>query len=237
MVGDPADADPRRLLRVRRPGLRHLDRAGRHDRRGDRAQQHPARPELPHQRSATCPPTAATAAATTTARCRPRWSTTPPTSRSPRSPAPSATPADQPTFAAGRRTGGTCWTPPADSTSAASANGSWVPRVHPDQRRRLRRGRLLGLHRDGAVRPGRAWPRPRAATPRWPPTWAPCCAASPAPTRLRLHGQRAQPRAALGVRLRRRAVPDPGDRARRSRTSCGPTRPAAWPTATTTSAR
>ena len=45
-------------------------------------------------------------------------------------------------------------------------NEHLADRLRPDQRHRLRRGRLVHLHRDGALRPGRAWRRPRAATPR-----------------------------------------------------------------------
>ena len=44
MVGDPADADHRRRLRLRRPRLRHRARAVGDAGRGEPAQQHPARP-------------------------------------------------------------------------------------------------------------------------------------------------------------------------------------------------
>ena len=167
MVGDPADADPGRLLRLRRPPLRRRHRAGRHDRRGDHgpARSGPASATwtqlgfLPVDGSYGCcnyyEPVSTTleydtddfaiSALAGALGQRRRAGEVPRT---------------------GPRTGATCSTRSAAWTSAASADGSWEPGFEPRSHVRLRRGRLAGLHRHGAVQPGR--PGQRQGRPRRP---------------------------------------------------------------------
>ena len=71
--------------------------------------------------------TAPTAAATSTARCPPPSSTTPPTSRSRRSPGRWATPPTRPRSPTGRRTGATCSTRTAGSSSPATPTAPGPP--------------------------------------------------------------------------------------------------------------
>ena len=126
----------------------------------------PARPQLPGA-VGYLPSTAPTAAATTTGRSPPRWSTTPPTSPSRPSPGRSASTPTQSQFPARAQDWRTCSTRSATSCSAKLAGRKLGARLRAAQHvNGLRRGRLAGLHRHGAVqrgRPGRRQGRQRAA--------------------------------------------------------------------------
>ena len=82
MVGDPADCDHRRRLRLRGPGLRHVPRPAGHAGRGEPAQQRPARRQLSTRPRATCRWTALRLLQLLRLGRRRSWSTTRPTTRS-----------------------------------------------------------------------------------------------------------------------------------------------------------
>ncbi len=116
------------------------------------------------------------------------------------------------------------------------ADGALGGRLPARRAHRLRRGRLVDLHRDGALRPGgpgRGQGR-RRRDGRLPGHRAEQLHRRPRLCRPR---QRAEHRAALGVRLHRRALRDPGDGPPDPGPALDATLPAASATATTTSAR
>ncbi len=118
---------------------------------------------------------------------------------------------------------------------AARRQRQLARRVRPDQRQRLRRGRPRGSTPGWCRSTSPGWPgqRRQRRHERLPGHHAPQLHRR---QRLRLGRQRAQHRAALGVRLHRRALPDPGT-VRQIQDQIWTDTPPAWPTATTTWAR
>ena len=126
---------------------------------------------------------------------------------------------------------------PGHRIHAAQGRGRRLDRrLQPGERVELRRGHVVAVHRHGAVQ--RGGPRRGARRQRVADQLS-GQRAGRLPRQRRIAGrprQRAEPGAAVGVRLRRPAVQDAEGRAAGRRTRSGRTRRAGWP-ATTTSAR
>ena len=212
MVGDPSDSIIADYYAFGARNFDTADRQGRHGARGDRHQQHPARPQLPGQQRLPAVRRHATAAATTTATSPRRWSTTPPTSPSPRSPARSATPRPRASSPTARRTGRTCSTPTSGFMQPKLVSGAWKGGFSATSGDRLRRGHVrqyTGMvpFNVGGLADGQGRQRGHAVLPEQ--------RAGELPRRRRRRRrprQRAVGRAALGVRLRRPAVQDAAGR-------------------------
>ncbi len=237
MVGDPADAI---IADYYAFGARNFDTAAAKNAmvaRGHHRQQRPTRTQLPGQPRLPAQQRLVRLLQLLRRRCPRCWSTTPPTSPSPRSPARSATPPPRASSPTGRRTGRTCSTPARGFMQPRNLDGSWrsgfnaasgtdfvegtswqytgmVPfnvRALADRQGRQRRIPELPQQRAGRLPRQPAAPTPTSATSR---RWS-------CPGSTTTSGSRGRPSNWSG----------------RCRTSCGPTRRPTGASATTTWAR